>query len=349
MTSPTPRQPAVNTLGLSKNDYKGVASTLCPGCGHESIASRIIDASYSLSIKPHAVMKLSGIGCSSKSPAYFLNGAHGINTVHGRMPSVATGAKMAQHGLIALAVSGDGDTGSIGLGQFKHVIRRNLPMVYIVENNGVYGLTKGQLSPTADIGQGTKYKAELPPLDLAAEAIVAGAGFVARSFAGDAKQVTELIKAALSFDGIAVIDIVSPCVTFNNHERSTKSYTYGKAHEIAIHDIEVLEAGFIKEYPQIVVDYDEGEVIDVDLHDGHHIHLKKLANNHDPRDKVAALRLLEESRQKGEFLTGLLYLNEERKTLVDIANLTDTPLALLPEEKVRPSRESLEKLMEEFA
>jgi 2-oxoglutarate/2-oxoacid ferredoxin oxidoreductase subunit beta len=277
MTAPAAAK--TNVIGLEKADYKGHPSTLCPGCGHDSVSARIIDACFSLAIRPSNVIKLSGIGCSSKSPAYFLNGAHGINTVHGRMPSVATGAMLANRYQTAIGVSGDGDTGSIGLGQFKHLVRRNVPMVYIIENNGVYGLTKGQFSATADMGQVLKYAGtnELPPLDLCAEAIIAGAGFVARSFAGDAKQVTELLKAALTYNGTAVLDIISPCVTFNNEDASTKSYSYGKENEEPIHDI-----SFVPDYNEIMVSYDEGQHIDVKLHDGPVIRLQSSAKTTTP-------------------------------------------------------------------
>ena len=339
-------EPKVNAIGLEKSDYKGLPSTLCPGCGHDSISSRIIDAAYQLSIKPHEVIKLSGIGCSSKSPAYFLNGSHGINTVHGRMPSVATGAMLANRRQLAIGVSGDGDTGSIGMGQFKHLVRRNVPMVYIIENNGVYGLTKGQFSATADEGQTLKYAGtnELPPLDLCAEAILAGAGFVARSFAGDAKQVTELLKAAMSFNGVAVLDIISPCVTFNNHDESTKSYSYGKEHEVPIHDI-----AFVPSFDEINVDYEPGEVLSVKLHDGPTVQLKKLGKDHNPTDKMSALQLLEDARRSGELVTGIIYINESRGTLLDTEHVHDTPLALLPESLVRPSRESLADVMKSFS
>ncbi len=334
-----------NKAGLEKSDYKGLPSTLCPGCGHDSISSRIIDACYQLSIKPHEVIKLSGIGCSSKSPAYFLNGAHGINTVHGRMPSVATGAMLANRSLIGIGVSGDGDTGSIGLGQFKHMVRRNVPMVYVIENNGVYGLTKGQFSATADQGQSLKYAGtnELPPLDLCAEAIIAGAGFVARSFAGDAKQVTELLKAALSFNGLAVLDIISPCVTFNNHDESTKSYGYGKEHQSPLHDIT-----FVPEFNEIAVDYEPGDVVSVKLHDGPTVQLRKLTKDHNPTNRMSALQLLEDSQRSGELTTGIIYINESRKTILDTEHVHDTPIALLPESLLRPSRESLEQVMNEF-
>jgi 2-oxoglutarate/2-oxoacid ferredoxin oxidoreductase subunit beta len=339
-------EPKVNAIGLEKSEYKGLTSTLCPGCGHDSISSRIIDAAYQLSLKPHEVIKLSGIGCSSKSPAYFLNGSHGINTVHGRMPSVATGAMLANRDQLAIGVSGDGDTGSIGFGQFKHLVRRNVPMVYIVENNGVYGLTKGQFSATADEGQSLKYAGtnELPPLDLCAEAILAGAGFVARSFAGDAKQVTELLKAAMSFKGVAVLDIISPCVTFNNADESTKSYSYGKEHEVPIHDI-----AFVPSFEEINVDYEPGEVLSVKLHDGPTVQLKKLSKDHNPTDKMSALQLLEDARRSGELVTGLVYINESRGTLMDTEHMHETPLALLPESVTRPSRESLMKVMQDFS
>lgn len=342
---PTPG-PNTNAIGLERSDYKGHPSTLCPGCGHDSIASQIIAAAYELSLPPHTVLKLSGIGCSSKSPAYFLNGSHGINTVHGRMPSVATGAMLGNRHQLAIGVSGDGDTGSIGLGQFKHLVRRNVPMVYIVENNGVYGLTKGQFSATADEGQVLKYAGtnELPPLDLAAEAILAGAGFVARSFAGDAKQVRELLKAAMSFKGLAVLDIVSPCVTFNNHDESTKSYSYGKEHEVPIHDI-----SFVPEFDEIQVDYAPGEVLNVKLHDGPTVQLRKLDRDYEPSSRLGALRLIEDSREAGQLVTGILYIDESRPTLLDTEHVHDTPIALLPESKLRPSRESLEKVMADFA
>src|SRR5919206_2074535 len=257
-TKPTNGRPAnVNRIGLMQQEYRGGESTLCQGCGHNSITSQIIAAAYDLSLKPNEIIKMSGIGCSSKTPAYFLNRSHGFNTLHGRMPSVATGAVLANRTLLALGVSGDGDTGSIGLGQFKHMVRRNVPIVYIVENNGVYGLTKGQFSATADLGQTLKYAGtnELPPIDVCIEALVADCGFVARSFAGDAKQVRELLKAAMSYKGTAVLDIISPCVTFNNNEDSTKSYPYGKEHEEPIQDIQ-----FIPAYEEVQVDYEPGTV-----------------------------------------------------------------------------------------
>ncbi|MFN7473139.1 MAG: thiamine pyrophosphate-dependent enzyme, partial [Roseiflexaceae bacterium] len=240
MTATTTRP--TNRIGLTTQDYQGGTSTLCAGCGHNSITSQIIAACYDLSLDPATVLKMSGIGCSSKTPAYFLGKSFGFNTLHGRMPSVTTGAMIANRTMTAIGVSGDGDTGSIGFGQFKHMMRRNVPMVYIVENNGVYGLTKGQHSATADIGQHLKYAGTnvLPPIDICAEAIAADCGFVARSFSGDAKQVRELIKAAMSYEGTAVIDIISPCVTFNNEDDSSKSYAYGKDKEERIQDIQFI-------------------------------------------------------------------------------------------------------------
>jgi 2-oxoglutarate ferredoxin oxidoreductase subunit beta len=299
-------------------------------------------AAFELALPPHRIIKMSGIGCSSKSTAYFLNRAHGFNSLHGRMPSVATGATLANRTLLAMGVSGDGDTGSIGLGQFKHIIRRNVPIAYIVENNGVYGLTKGQFSATADVGQKLKYAGvnELSPIDLCIEALVAGCGFVARSFAGDAKQVRELLKAAFSFEGTAVVDIISPCVTFNNHADSTKSYPYGKAHEERLHDIT-----FIAQREEITVDYEPGTVQEVRLHDGPVIQLRKLDASHDPTDRLGALRLLEEARAKQEFITGLIYLDESRPTLPDLLELPETPLVHLPEEVLRPSKEAFDMIM----
>ena len=335
-------RPGANRIGLEKGDYKGRPSTLCQGCGHDSISSRIIEVCFELSIPPHRVIKMSGIGCSSKSPAYFLNRSHGFNTLHGRMPSVTTGAMLANRQLIAIAVSGDGDTGSIGIGQYKHAVRRNVPMVYIIENNGVYGLTKGQFSATADLGQKLKHAGvnELPPLDLCIEALTADAGFVARSFAGDAKQARELLKAALTFNGLAVLDIISPCVTYNNHEESNKSYTWGKAHAERLHDI-----AFIAPYEEVSVDYEPGTVQTVQMHDGPTIQLRKLARDYDPTNKAAALAMLLEAGERQEFITGLIYINESRPTLPDLIDLPETPLAALPESALRPSREALDKLM----
>jgi 2-oxoglutarate ferredoxin oxidoreductase subunit beta len=335
----------VNLVGLTKIDYKGLPSTLCNGCGHDSISSQIIQVAYEISLPPHRIAKFSGIGCSSKSPAYFMGRSHALNGTHGRMPSLATGAMTVNKDLIAVGVSGDGDTGSIGLGQFKHLLRRNTHMVYIIENNGVYGLTKGQFSATADLGQTLKYAGtnELPPIDLCLEAIIGDCGFVARSFAGDPKQVQALLKAAFSFKGLAVIDIISPCVTFNNSELSTKSYSWGKNHEEALHDIT-----FVPALEEIMVDYEEGTVKEVELHDGSLIRLKKLGTDYDPTDKAAAIALLEKARAEQLFITGLIYVNEGRPRLAERERLIDTPLAYLPEEKLRPPREALDRINAAF-
>lgn len=333
----------VNFLGLSKADYNGRPTTLCKGCGHNSISSQIVQVAYELNIHPQEIIKLSGIGCSSKSPAYFLGRTHGFNALHGRMPSVGTGALMANRSLRAIGVSGDGDTASIGMGQFKHLMRRNVRMVYIVENNGVYGLTKGQFSATADEGQELKYAGlnELPPIDVCMEGILAGAGFVARSFSGDAKQVRELLKAALSFEGTALLDIISPCVAFNNHDSSTKSYGYGKDNEEPLHDI-----GWVAPEEEIVIDdYEPGEMKVVEMHDGSRISLRKLDEDYDPTDKMGALHRLQWAEEKQEFITGLVYYNPNRKHLADDRNLVETPLAHLGDETIRPSKESLEEIM----
>lgn len=339
----TKRGPVINLIGMTKTDYKGRPSTLCQGCGHNSIANQIIQVAYELSLRPHEVIKLSGIGCSSKSPAYFLGQSHGFNALHGRMPAIGTGALMANHHLRGIGVSGDGDTASIGMGQFKHLMRRNVRMVYIVENNGVYGLTKGQFSATADEGQTLKYAGtnELPPIDICMEALVAGAGFVARSFSGDAKQVRELLKAALSFNGTAVLDIISPCVAFNNLETSTKSYGYGREHQAPLHDF-----GWVPPANEIIIrGHQPGTVQVVDMPDGSHIQLRKLESSYDPTDKVRALGRLYQAEDKREFITGLIYYNPERQALDEERNLVETPLAQLSDERIRPSRETLEELM----
>ncbi len=341
-TTAPARTPAVNVIGLAKTDYRGLESTLCAGCGHDSISSQIITACYELGVRPETIIKLSGIGCSSKSPAYFMNRSFGFNALHGRMPSIATGALIANHSLHAIGVSGDGDSGSIGMGQFKHLMRRNVRMVYIVENNGVYGLTKGQFSATADLGQELKYagRNELPPIDLCLEALVAECGFVARSFAGDPKQVVPLIKAALSHRGTALLDIISPCVTFNNKDDSTKSYSWGREHDERINDFT-----YVPPQEEIRVDYEPGEVKEVALHDGSTIVLKKLDASHDPTNRYAALKLLEEAREKQQFITGLIYVDGSRPNLAEHENLGSLPLAHMGEDRLRPSRASLEKIM----
>lgn len=335
-----------NHLGLSRSEYKGQPSTLCPGCGHDSISNQLISMAYELGLEQHNIIKVSGIGCSSKTPAYFLGGSHGFNVLHGRMPSVVTGALLANKSLSCVAVSGDGDSGSIGMGQFKHVIRRNVPFVYIIENNGVYGLTKGQFSATADEGQILKYygKNEMPPIDLALEAVIAGATFVARSFSGDARQVQALLQAAVRHSGTAVLDIISPCVTFNNAETSTKSYPYGKAHEIPLHEIQILAPDYVDDREEIEIG-DYADVIDVEMHDGSFIRLKKLDNDHDPRNRRMAIDVLERSMREQIFSTGLIYYEEPRPTLADTEQLVEKPLARLDSDGLRPSKRALDQVM----
>ncbi len=336
----------VNLVGLQKSDYKGRPTTLCQGCGHNSISSQIMAACYEMSIPPEEIIKLSGIGCSSKSPAYFLGRSHGFNSLHGRMPSLGTGAIMANRTLKAIGVSGDGDTASIGVGQFIHMMRRNPPLVYIIENNGVYGLTKGQFSATADKGQSLKKQGTNPfmPVDLCLQALAANCGFVARSFAGDPKQVKELIKAAVSYEGTAVLDIISPCVTFNNRDESTKSYSWGKEHETPLHDVTYVPAR-----EEIKVDYEPGETISVKMHDGSTLVLQKLDRDYDPTDRMQATQLLEDARTSQKLITGLLYVNHDQPPLPESENLPDEPLASLPPEKLRPSQDSLANVMAEFA
>lgn len=334
--------PKTNRIGLTLADYKGAPSTLCDGCGHDAITSQIIKVCYDLGIHPHMLAKMSGIGCSSKTPAYFLSRSHGFNAVHGRMPAVATGVSIANKQLQVLAVSGDGDTASIGLGQFGHIVRRNVPMVYVIENNGVYGLTKGQFSATAE--KGAKLKSgvqnELQSIDLCGLAIELGCSFVARSFAGDPKQLVPLLKAAMSHKGTAVLDVISPCVTFNNHEGSTKSYKYAKEHEIPLHEL-----GYIPFFEQITVDYEPGTLQEVAMHDGSKLTLKKTDRNYDPTDRSKAVSTIHEANQNKQFLTGLLYVDETKQSFTDIMDIVDTPLAALPESRVRPSKEALQEIM----
>ncbi|GIW28361.1 MAG: 2-oxoglutarate ferredoxin oxidoreductase subunit beta [Meiothermus sp.] len=346
MENPSPVPPIkLNAVGLSKKDYDGSPSTLCKGCGHNSIASQVVQVGFELNLRPHEIIKLSGIGCSSKSPAYFLGMSHGFNALHGRMPSVATGALLANHTLKAIGVSGDGDTGSIGMGQFKHLMRRNVRMVYVVENNGVYGLTKGQFSATAEEGLELKYAGhnEFPPVDLCMEAIIAGCGFVARSFAGDAKQVRELLKAALSHRGTALLDIISPCVAFNNEDDSPKSYSYGTKHEQPLHEL-----GFIPHAEEISIEpLEPGEFRTVRLHDGSLISLRNLGHDYDPTNKLAALERLQRAQETGEFITGLIYYNPDRPSLAELEGLS-TPLAQLSPEQLRPSQAALEQLLQSY-
>jgi 2-oxoglutarate/2-oxoacid ferredoxin oxidoreductase subunit beta len=337
--------PKTNRIGLAVLDYRGGKTTLCAGCGHNAISERIIDAMYEMGVKPERVAKLSGIGCSSKTPAYFMNRAHSFNAVHGRMPSLATGAVLANRNLLGVGVSGDGDTASIGMGQFVHLMRRNLPMIYIIEDNGVYGLTKGQFSATADLGSKLKTGVinDLPPVDTCALAITLGATFVARSFSGDKRQLHAILKAAIAHEGTVMLDVISPCVTFNDHEGSTKSYKYMKDHEEPLQDISLVPA-----FEDISIDYDPGTTVEVTMHDGSRLRLSKIEEDYDPTERIKAITRLHEAHEKGEVLTGVFYVNTKAPTFLDLLNMTDDALATLPEAVVRPGREVLEQVMEEL-
>ena len=344
-TTATPPPKKVNRLGLEVLNYKGGKTTLCAGCGHNSISERIVECFYEMGVEPYKVAKFSGIGCSSKSPAYFLGLSHGFNGVHGRMPAIATGALLANSSLMGIGVTGDGDTASIGIGQFMHLVRRNMPMIYIIENNGVYGLTKGQFSATADLGSTLKSGTpnDLPPFDCCALALRWGATFVARSFSGDKRQMQAILKAAIAHRGLSVIDVISPCVTFNDHQGSTKSYGYMKEHEEVLHELD-----FVPGFQDIAVEIPEGEVVDVELHDGSHLRIRKLERDYDPTNRIDAATLLEQSEAKGEVLTGVLYINTQKPTFLELLNLSDEVLATLPQDKVRPPKGVLDQIMEEL-
>lgn len=330
-----------NQLGYTIDYYEGSLSTLCAGCGHDSISASILQAAFEMNIEPHKLAKLSGIGCSSKTPAYFLNNSHGFNSVHGRMPSVATGANLANKELIYFGVSGDGDTASIGMGQFIHAIRRNLNMVYIVMNNGCYGLTKGQDSATADQGSINKKGKENPfeSIDLASLALEMGAGFVAQSFSGDKTQLVPLIKAAIKHKGFSFINVISPCVTFNNNVGSTKSYDYVREHVEATSTID-----FIPEMQEINANYDEGSLQKVKLHDGSLLNLHKLAKDWNPTDKRSAINAMQNAKECGDILTGLIYLDDNQIDLHDILNTADKPLNKMTEAELCPGNDVLQKI-----
>jgi 2-oxoglutarate/2-oxoacid ferredoxin oxidoreductase subunit beta len=330
----------INKLGFTHRDYEGAVSTLCAGCGHDSISAAIIEACFGLDLEPHRIAKLSGIGCSSKTPTYFLGQSHGFNSVHGRMPSVLTGANLANRDLIYLGVSGDGDSASIGLGQFAHSIRRGVNMVYIVENNGVYGLTKGQFSATADKGSQSKRGIANTdePMDLVSMAILLGASFVARGFSGDKKQLVPLLEAAIRHEGAAFIDIISPCVAFNNHPGSTKSYEYVREHNEAVNALD-----FMVPREEITADYEPGTVQSVTQHDGSVVNLRKLHGDYDVHDRVGALTYVREREAAGEVVTGLLYVDSEPVDLHKHLNTVDVPLNLLAEAELIPGAEALER------
>jgi len=341
-TATPPTGPKVNRIGLPVLEYRGGKTTLCAGCGHNAISERIIDAMFEMGVQPERLMKLSGIGCSSKSPAYFMSRSHSFNSVHGRMPSVSTGAILGNHTMLALCVSGDGDTASIGMGQFVHLLRRNLPMIYIIEDNGVYGLTKGQFSATADLGSKLKTGVinDLPPIDTCSLAIQLGATFVGRSFSGDKKQLLTMLKAAIAHKGTVMLDVISPCVTFNDHEGSTKSYKFMQEHDEPINEL-----GFVPSFEDIEVEYDHGTTLDVKMHDGSSLRLRKIREDYDPTNKIESVKTLMEAHEKSEVLTGVFYVNTEKPSFTDLLNLVDQPLNSLPESVIRPSKEVLSKFM----
>jgi 2-oxoglutarate ferredoxin oxidoreductase subunit beta len=334
-----------NRLGLTSRDYEGVVSTLCAGCGHDSVTAAIIQAVFELDIAPHMLAKMSGIGCSSKTPAYFVQQSHGFNAVHGRMPSVTTGANTANRDLTYIGVSGDGDSLSIGVGQFVHAIRRNINMCYVIENNGVYGLTKGQFSASADIG--SLPKKGLPnqqePIDPVSTALSLGATYIARSFSGDKKQLVPLLKGALLHKGFSLVDIISPCVTFNDHDGSTKSYAHTR-----LRDHHVVDLNYISSQEEITTDYEEGAAMPVKLHDDSKIMLRKLDSEYDPSSRAKAFKYLRDRFNAGEIITGLLYINDDRKEMHDLMGNVDTPLANLPMESLVPSKGELDQILRRY-
>jgi 2-oxoglutarate ferredoxin oxidoreductase subunit beta len=346
MSDKPARAVKLNVLNEPKESYTGGPSSLCPGCGHDQISNVIITAAWENGIEPHRIAKMSGIGCSSKTPAYYLGQSHGFNTVHGRMPSVTTGAYAINKDLMYLGVSGDGDSASIGIGQLIHAIRRNMDMVYIVENNGVYGLTKGQYSATADVGSKKKKGPanETQPIDLCALAINLGCTFVARSFSGSKKQLTSILKAAMSHKGFALIDVISPCVTFNNNDESMRSYGYVKENEITLH-----MADYIPHFnPMVEIEVPEGHFRDITLHDGSTIRLETISDEHDPSDAVAALTALHGAEAGKKHVTGLLYFDATKPSLAEDLGLVDDALVDVPDEVLRPDRASLDALNAEF-
>ncbi|NOX50848.1 MAG: 2-oxoacid:ferredoxin oxidoreductase subunit beta [Gammaproteobacteria bacterium] len=339
-----PRLP-LNEIGLTRRDYEGSVSTLCAGCGHDSVSAAIVQACAELSIPPHRFAKVSGIGCSSKTPSYFLNKSHGFNSVHGRMPSVITGANLANRDLHCIGVSGDGDSASIGMGQFAHIVRRRINMLYIVDNNGTYGLTKGQFSATSDKGSTSKKGAPnlYEPIDLASMALQIGASFVARSFSGDKSQLVPLLKAALHHKGMAFIDVVSPCVAFNNHDGSTKSYEY-----IRKYGQNVVNADFIAEHEEITADYQPGTVEDINMPDGTILRMYKLDENYDPHDRVGALNYVQRRKEQGEIVTGLLYVDPDAIDCHDILRTVAQPLNEMGELELCPGNSALASINESY-
>ncbi len=347
IAKPLARHPALkqNELGLTIRDYEGSMSTLCAGCGHDSITAAIVRALWEISMQPHMLAKMSGIGCSSKTPAYFVNGAHGFNSAHGRMPAITTGAAAANRELTYIGVSGDGDSLSIGIGHMCHAIRRNVRMVYIIENNGVYGLTKGQFSASADVGSKSKRGEpnQFAPIDPVMLALSIGATFVARSFSGDKEQLVPILKAAFRHRGMALIDVISPCVTFNDHTGSTKSYLYTRKHAVSATD-----ADLVPPASEIVANISAQDVTAVTLHDGSILRFRSVPEGYDPTDRVKVTSYLQQRQQKGEIITGLLFVNEHVPDMHEMNNTSDTPLARMPYEKLCPGSAALEQLQEEF-
>ncbi|MDP2958955.1 MAG: 2-oxoacid:ferredoxin oxidoreductase subunit beta [Longimicrobiales bacterium] len=347
IAKPVARHPGMrpNALGLTPRDYEGAMSTLCAGCGHDSVTAALVQAFYELDVEPHRVAKFSGIGCSSKTPAYFAKESHGFNSVHGRMPAIAAGANAANKDMLYVGVSGDGDSLSIGLGQLCHAIRRNVNMLYVLENNGVYGLTKGQFSASADVGTKSK-KGEVnrqEPIDPVSLALSLGATFVARSFSGDKRQLIPILKAGMSHRGFALVDVISPCVTFNDHKGSTKSYAHTR-----FHMQEVVETDFVPLRREIKAEYDEGDVQSVKMHDGSVVKFRKVTPSYDPSDRGGVLEHLRVSRAKGEVSTGLLYLEGTSHDMHAFENTVDRPLVELPYETLCPGRSALDELQKEW-
>ena len=336
---------AKNEIGLVIRDYEGAMSTLCAGCGHDSVTAAIVRAFYELSIPPHMIAKLSGIGCSSKTPTYFVSGAHGFNSAHGRMPAIATGANAANRALTYIGISGDGDSLSIGLGQLCHAIRRNLNMLYVIENNGVYGLTKGQFSASTDLGSKSKRGEpnQQPPIDPALLGLTLGASFIARSFSGDKTQLVPILKAALRHNGFALVDVISPCVTFNDHVGSTKSYLHTRKHRL-----QVVEADFIPREREIAAEYAPGTTTSVTMHDGSIVKFTKVAEDYDPTDRLAVQGYLQDAQKKGEIPTGLLYLDESPGDMHDLSGTVDTPLSALAFEQLCPGSAALERFQSAY-
>ena len=347
ITKPRVRHPSlpINALGLTPRDYEGVMSTLCAGCGHDSITAAIIQAVFDLGIEPHRIAKMSGIGCSSKTPAYFVNQAHGFNSVHGRMPAIATGASAANRELTYIGVSGDGDSLSIGLGQLCHAIRRNVDMLYVIENNGVYGLTKGQFSASADIGTKSKRGEPnvQPPIDPIFLALTLGATFVARSFSGDKAQLVPILEAAITHRGFALVDVVSPCVAFNDHDGSTKSYRHTREHAVSL-----MLADFVPKAEEITMVQEPGTVRSVALHDGAVVNFRKVPENYDPTDRDKVYSYLREREHAGEVVTGLLYVNPNAPDMHATLRTTDRALSDVPFADLCPGQAALEKIQEEF-